>query len=356
MTQQKRNQNQNNVSVNGKAQRTERLKSRNLKRTQMIRQTSSNETQASPAKTVENDNSQININDIYLDTKNPASYSSSVRAFLEQTHSISVHKKRIKNFNRRKIIVPGPYHSIAADLIDYSMYATKNSNYKYILCVVDMFSRLAFAEPLKNKTAEIVSDRLDNIIGRMQFVPKIFTSDKGGEFDLRNKYIHNILVEKYHMIVYYTTGSKKNSMVERYNRTLKERLERFFTENNSKRWIDILEDFVTNINATVNRSIGIAPNKVNFENSKKIWRKLYPNQSVNAKCDRIQVGDRVRIPLKQNIFSKGYHQAWTDEIFTVDHVEKSMGTCLYHIKDNLNERLPHKFYTSELNFVSRNVS
>ena len=158
------------------------------------------------------------------------------------------------------------------------------------------------------------------------------------------------------MIGYYTTGPTKNSMVERFNRTLKERIERYFTETSTKRWIDILDDFVSNINHSKNRSIGIAPSQVTFENANKIWKRLYPNQSVNVKCDKIKVGDRVRTVLKQNIFAKGYHQAWSDDMFTVSAIEKSMGICLYRLKNNSGDLLPHKYYISELNFVSRNVS
>lgn len=296
------------------------------------------------------------FDDIYLDTKNPASYSSSVKSFMNQKTSISLHKRRIRNFKRRKIIVPGPYHSISCDLIDYSMYARQNNGYKYILCCVDMFSRFSYAKPLRNKTAEAVAKELDSIISSMQFVPKFFTSDKGGEFDLRNQYIKNILVEKYHMVVYYTTGPKKNSMVERYNRTIKERIERYFTETGKKKWVDILADFVSNINHSINRSIGIPPIEVTFENAPKIWAKLYPNAGKNPKCDLILVNDRVRIALAQNIFYKGYHQAWSDEIYTVVRIEKSMGICLYNLKNDNDEILPRKFYISELNFVSRNVS
>ena len=124
-------------------------------------------------------NSENDYNDIYLDVKNPASYSSSVKAFVEQKTSISLHKRKIKNFKRRKIVIPGPYHSISCDLIDYSMYSSKNSSYKYILCCIDMFSRYAYAKPLKNKTAEAVSVQLDEILKSMQFIPKFFTSDKG---------------------------------------------------------------------------------------------------------------------------------------------------------------------------------
>ena len=296
------------------------------------------------------------LEDVYLDTKNPASYTSNVKAFMQQKASISLHKKRIKKFVRRKIIVPGPYHSVSCDLIDYSMYGGKNGGYKYILCCIDMFSRYSFARPLRNKTAQSVAEELDDIIASMQFLPKFFTSDKGGEFDLRNQYIHNILVQKYHMVVYYTTGPKKNSMVERFNRTLKERIERYFTETGTKKWVNILADFVSNINHSVNRSIGLPPSEVTLENADKIWKKLYPNAGKNPKCDLILEGDRVRKVLPSNIFSKGYHQSWSDQLYTVDSIEKSMGMCLYHLKNDEGEILPRKYYTLELNFVSRNVS
>lgn len=118
-------------------------------------------------------------NDIYLDTKNAAAYSSNVKAFVSQKSSISLHKKRIRNFTRRQIIVPGPYHSVSWDLIDYSMYGRQNSGYKFILSGIDMFSRFVYARPLQNKTAEHVASNIDDIISKMQFVPRFFTSDKG---------------------------------------------------------------------------------------------------------------------------------------------------------------------------------
>lgn len=316
------------------------------------------QSQSSQANLITVKNPEIRVNsssfdDIYKDTKNPASYSSNVRAFMNQKRSISIHKRRIKNFTRRQIIVPGPFHSISADLIDYQSYSRINSGYNYILNVIDMFSRMAFARPLKTKTALEVSEALDEIISSMQFVPKFFTSDKGREFDIRNKYFHGVIVEKYHMVVYFTSGSKKNSMVERLNRTLKERLERFFSETGRKRWIDALPDFISNINHSINRSIGIRPVDVTLENAPKIWKKLYPKANSKPKCDKILVGDRVRIAIDKQIFSKGYHQNWTDELFTVKRIEPSMGICLYILENNDKIEMQRKFYIFELNFVSR---
>ena len=82
---------------------------------------------------------RVSFNDIYLDVGNPASFSSNAKEFMAQKRSISLHKRKIRNFRRRPIIVPGPYHSISADLIDYQMYSRKNHGYNYILTVIDMF-------------------------------------------------------------------------------------------------------------------------------------------------------------------------------------------------------------------------
>ena len=273
---------------------------------------------------------------------------------MAQKRSISLHKRKIRNFRRRPIIVPGPYHSISADLIDYQMYSRKNHGYNYILTVIDMFSRVNFVRPLHTKRAQEVASRLEEIIDSMKFVPRFFTSDKGGEFDIRNDFIKSILQNKFHMIVYYTTGQKKNSMVERFNRTLKERIERYFTEHSTKNWIDILQNFSDNINKSINRTIGMRPIDVTLENAPLIREKLYPNKGKNVKCDKILVGDRVRIVLPPQVFSKGYRQAWTDEIYSVERIEKSMGFCLYILRNDDGVILKRKFYTLELNFISRN--
>lgn len=292
-------------------------------------------------------------NDIYTDVKNPASYSSNVRAFVNQKRSISLHKKRIKKFSRRPYIVPGPFHTIAADLIDYQKIKGSNSNFRYILTVIDCFSRFCYARPLKRKTAQEVSEALESIISSMQYIPKFFTSDQGLEFDVRNEYIRNVLIEKYHLVVYFTKGATKNAMVERLNRTLKERLQRYFSESKTKRWLDVLSDFISNINHSINRTIGMRPVDVTLDNAEKIWSKLYPNANKRPKCDKILVGDRVRIPIEKSLFAKGYEKNWSEELYTVERIERSMGFCLYILKTTDNVILPRKFYISELNFVSR---
>ena len=96
--------------------------------------------------------------------------------------------------------------------------------------------------------------------------------------------------------------------MERFNRTLKSRLERYFTENKTTTWINVLQDFTRNINNSVNRSIGMEPGKVTDKNAHQIRDRLYGQEDNIHPC-KLEKGDKVRIPKIKNIHSKGYAQS-----------------------------------------------
>ena len=201
--------------------------------------------------------------------------------------------------------MPGPYHTICADLIDYQQLSRHNGGYKFILVIVDAFSRFAYTRPLKTKSAEETAIAIDDIIQSMAYPPSIFVSDKGGEFEIRNTHFGSI-IDKYHMAMYYAKGATKNAIVERWNRTLKTRLERYFTETNKKRWIDVLPQFTNNINNSKNRTIRLPPSKVTLENAPKIFKRLHPEMKKPKDC-KLKLGDIVRTAIEGNIFTKvGY--------------------------------------------------
>ena len=286
------------------------------------------------------------LNSIYTDTSNPASYSASVAAFLQSKRSLSVHKRKLRNFKRRKWIVPGPYQTICADLIDYQQYSRMNGGFKYILVVIDAFSRMAYTKALINKTALEVAMALDEILNDFKYPPSIFVSDKGGEFDIRNNVFISV-IRKYNLSVYYAKGVTKNAIVERWNRTLKTRLERFFTETSRKRWIDVLQEFTRNINHSKNRSLGMSPSEVTLKNAPNIYKRLHPEVKRPKDC-KLKIGDVVRIAIEGNVFKKGYRQNWSDSLYTVESIKKSQGFCLYHIKDSEDNIINRYFYLDEL--------
>jgi len=143
---------------------------------------------------------------------------------------------------------------------------------------------------------------IDEIVQSMSYPPTIFVSDKGGEFDIRNIHFRTI-IDKYRLAMYYAKGATKNAIVERWNRTLKTRLERYFTETGKKRWIDILEQFTNNINHTKNRSIGMAPSDVSLANAPAIFKRLHPSMKKPKEC-KLHIGDVVRVAIEGHIFTK----------------------------------------------------
>ena len=96
----------------------------------------------------------------------------------------------------------------------------------------------------------------------------------------------------------------KASIVERFNRTLKERLERFFTENKTKNWISVLPELTNLYNNTYHNSIGMPPSHVNMDNANQVRQRLYRMQTKAKSCN-LKPGDVVRIPIEKNIYSKG---------------------------------------------------
>ena len=195
-----------------------------------------------------------------------------------------------------------------ADLIDYKKYMWYNRPYRYVLVVIDAFSRYAWTRPLKTKTALESAEALDSILSEMPFKPRFFASDQGNEFSILNDDLNKILVRKHRLKVYTLKGRTKSSIVERWNRTFKTRIQRYFSEKKSFKWINVLQKFTKNINNSVNRSIGMAPADVDFSNIDSIRKKLYPLLR-NPKPCRYKSGDVVRVVIDKAMFQKGYEQS-----------------------------------------------
>ena len=104
-------------------------------------------------------------------------------------------------------------------------------------------------------------------------IPKRIQTDKGNEF--LNKNLVNYLKTFKNNIKLYTLNSEmKASVVERFNRTLKEKMWRYFTFKQTYRYLDIIHDLIKSYNNTHHRTIKTTPTNVNKENEKEIWSNI----------------------------------------------------------------------------------
>ena len=130
-------------------------------------------------------------------------------------------------------------------------------------------------------------------------------TDQGKEFYNRpfQTFLHQ------HQIHHFSThGDAKASTVERFNRTLKQRMYRYFTAANTLRYVPVLQDFVPGYNRSVHRSIGMPPQQVTHANEQQVWNRLYakPSSSSRKKAPEFKKGDWVRLNKKHRVFQKAY--------------------------------------------------
>ena len=235
---------------------------------------------------------------------------------LEQDLAYTLHKPRRRRFPTVPVIVGGLDDQWVADLVEVQPLAKYNRGIRYLLTVVDVLSKYAWVQPLKDKTGVALVHAFEKILkGRRH--PNRLQTDRGKEF--YNRTFQRWLDEQgiHH---FSTEGDAKASVVERFNRTLKERLYRYFTAANTLRFDDVLPQLVQGYNATRHRSIGMAPQDVTWDNEEAVWKRLYGQRLKGQKKPQFKVGDRVRLNKIHRTFEKGYLPGWTEEVFVVHRV------------------------------------
>lgn len=195
------------------------------------------------------------------------------KRLLSKDLGYTLHRPRRKRFPKAKVMVYGIDHQWVADLIDVQGLSRDNKGYKYLLTVIDALSKFLWVVPVKNKTGPEMVRAFQSIFARGR-KPIQLQTDNGKEF--YNKIMEKFLQEnKVHL--FSTYGDDKAAMAERVNRTLKERIYRYLTSANTKRYENVLQAIVRGYNRSKHRSIGMAPKDVTYANEVTVWNRLYAN-------------------------------------------------------------------------------
>ena len=270
------------------------------------------------------------LREIYYNPKHPAAYggvaalvrasglnANIVKDWLRGQSSYTLHKPARKRYSTRHYITSGINHQWQSDLVDMQAYAHDNDGFKHILTVIDMFSRMGWAQPVKSKTQQHMVEAFNKVFDEAGDKPIKLQTDQGLEFESRGmqEFFHD------NNIVQFSVKSQfKAAMVERFNRTIKTKMWRFFTHNNTRRWLEILPQLIEGYNKSYHRSIHTKPNKVNEDTEMEMWLLNEPSIGQIGRRLPVKVGDHVRISKSKNVFEKGYLPSWTEEVFTVSRI------------------------------------
>jgi hypothetical protein len=250
-------------------------------------------------------------------------------------------QKTVINNERKKtlgkIVAYRPLSLVQMDIYVMAKYVTGNKGYKYILCMIDVFTRKVWAYKMKKKDNKNVQDSFKQFISDSnikEFTPTILMSDNDSTFI--NKSFQEIL-EKNQIIHQPNILDDHHALglIDRFARTLKMILTRLFLQKKSTNWINYLDEIINNYNNNGHSAIDyIAPNEVFFEpygsiskkspstlkkNFEKIYNINYEKSLFNISISDIDVNDKVRIKIKGQ-FRKGTEARYTDEVYTVKKV------------------------------------
>ena len=194
-----------------------------------------------------------------------------VRAKLETSLGYTLHKPTRRHFRTLPVLVYAIDDQWVADLIEVGNIAKVNRGYRYLLTVVDVLSKYAWVEPVKAKTGKDVAAAFEKIL-RQGRTPRRLQTDDGKEF--YNKTFQALMKRK-DIDHFSTSGDTKASVIERFNRTLKQRMYRYFTVKNTLKYVTVLKDLVLGYNRSYHRSIKMAPEQVTVQNELQVWKNLY---------------------------------------------------------------------------------
>lgn len=256
-----------------------------------------------------------------------------------------LYKPARRRYPTRKVILRGISDLIQFDLAEMQDYSKENNGNRYILVGINCFSKVAFAVPLLNKTAKVVAKAADKLLEASKTAFKLCQTDAGSEF--LSVEFQRMLASR--NIKHYTTYSDfKASIVERFLRTIKNKIYRTMALRSSLKYIDFLDELIQQYNNTKHRTIKMTPNEVSKRGNEKLLLSTVYNYERPIVQPRFKIGDFVRVSKKKFIFSKAYFMNWSPELFIIHSVNKK-SPVTYHLSSyDKKEVIKGSFYEAEL--------
>ena len=309
---------------------------------------------------------KYNLNKIYFDHKIPAGLSSKenlykeskkvyptlkhsdVEKYLKGNEVYTIHKPSRKRYPTNKTLSESVDHIWQADLSDMKHISVYNDGFKYLLFVIDVYTRFLWVKPLLNKTARTTAKAMLEIFKDSSRIPAYLCTDKGSEFigsDFQK------LLEIFGITSFIPNSVHKASIAERCQRTIKNRMSKYFTLHNTFRYIDVLDELIDCFNSTKHSRLKRSPNDIlasryNYTDS------CGKTSTFNRKLhEKFKVNDYVRISLVKDKFAKEYDDSWSREIFRVSCVIKKQPNIMYKLTDLKGDAIEGRFYNYELQSV-----
>lgn len=224
-----------------------------------------------------------------------------------------------------------------------------NHGYKYLLCVIDVFTKMAWVYPMKRVTCNTAVDLLRDVFTKCGTLPETIQTDKGSEFKCASM---KALMREKGIQHYLSYSDRKCAVVERFNLTIQQLLYKLMAKHNTYEWTGLLAQAMKIYLNRKHRTIKMSPLEAEQDENQKTVRDIFLERFAKIEDQRkepkYKVGDTVRVWAKRNNYWRGYYEDFTREYFKIAQVLTNLPVPRYVLEDILGEEVTGTFFEDEL--------
>ena len=252
-----------------------------------------------------------------------------IKNFIDEIYS----KPPKKNYATNKTDVNHIDDIWSLDILDLKDYGPENNRgCRYVLVIIDNFSKFGWTIPLKNKNAQTIKDSFENILINSKRSPNLIETDRGKEF--YNNIFQDFL-NKNNIKLYSRNSSYGAVFAERFNRTIRDLLKKIVFERGDANWIDFLQTITNQYNNRIHSTTKLSPKDASFKkNEGFVYKNLLDKR--NKIKPKYKIGDLVRTADLKRTFSKGDTTNWSYKLYKITAIIND--TMPSYKIDNLEER------------------
>jgi hypothetical protein len=251
-----------------------------------------------------------------------------VQEWLDKQQAAQLNNKPIIKKDFKPIYSELPY-AFQIDLTFFPRYKKQNEGNYVLFTAINVNTRFGFAYWAKDKESETIINFIKDLEKKTEI--NVLQGDLGNEFN--NYELKKYCDDNNIILDLFKSDSHKMGIINRWHRTIKEKLSAYFDAFDTVKWIDIIDKIVYNYNHTVNRGIGYKPVDVNDFIENKI------RQEKKAEGDKVEyedfkLGQYVRVLNERGTYDDKMKSKYSDKVYEITKVKNN---SVYFKDDDGNE-------------------
>ena len=225
----------------------------------------------------------------------------------------------------------------------------KNNGFKFLFTTIDVFTKMTWVFPLKENKCEAILNCFKSILKKCGDKPERLNTDRGSELICKK---FNSFLKQNGIHHYLSYSLRKCPVIERFNLTIQQLLYKMMHQNNSLEWVKFLDDAMKIYLNRTHRTIKMSPLEAEKDENASSLLKTYYKKYMKAEGKKqkplFNVGDKVRIFQERGQFHRGYMEDFSEEVFTISNVDKTLPVPRYKLKEFNGDNIIGSFFQNEL--------